>query len=235
MHAEGKAGSISHSQYTAHLGSHKKFTKTLDNLIDKYGNLGKRLVFVSDGATWIKNWIEDAFPKAICILDYYHACEHLHEFSSSIFTDKVKEKIWTDKQKEWLLKGAVKTVISNIKRVGKNNEAANGLINYYSKNKNRMKYQEYVKIGCGIIGSGAIESAHRTLVQKRMKQSGQRWSWKGAQHMLNLRVVRKNNDWNKIIELSKATLKAVASMRQFEMHPPKVTNLYRKKHQNLHI
>src|SRR5215218_9554756 len=81
---------------------------------------------------------------------------------------------------------------------------------YGQINKKRMKYHEYAKIGCGIIGSGAIESAHRTLVQKRMKQSGQRWSWKGAQNMLNLRVVRKNNDWNKIIELSKATLKAVA-------------------------
>ena len=29
-------------------------------------------------------------------------------------------------------------------------------------------------------------------------------------YMLNLRVVRKNNDWNKIIELTKATFKAVA-------------------------
>ena len=215
LHAEGKPGWISHpiaigSQYVAHLGSHKEFTKTLDGLIDKYGSLGNRLVFVSDGATWIKNWIEDAFPKAISILDYYHVCEHLHEFSSSIFTDKVKEKIWTDKQKEWLLKGEVKTVISNIKRIGGNSENANQLISYYSKNKNRMNYQDYVKIGCGIIGSGAIESAHRTLVQKRMKQSGQRWSCKGAQHMLNLRVVRKNNDWNKIIELTKGTLRAAA-------------------------
>ncbi len=57
-----------------------------------------------------------------------------------------------------------------------------------------MNYQEYTKIWCGIIGSGAIESAHRTLVQKRMKRSGQRWSWKGAQHILNLGVVRKNID-----------------------------------------
>jgi Uncharacterised protein family (UPF0236) len=210
LHADGKPGWISHSQYTAHLGGHKEFTKTLDNLIDKYGNLGSRLVFVSDGATWIKNWIEDAFPKAVSILDYYHVCEHLHEFSSGIFADKAKEKIWTDKQKEWLLKGEVKTVISNIKRVGKNSEPANQLINYYSKNKNRMQYQHYVNIGCGIIGSGAIESAHRTLVQKRMKQSGQRWSWKGAQHMLNLRVVRKNSDWNKIIELTRATFKDAA-------------------------
>ena len=57
-----------------------------------------------------------------------------------------------------------------------------------------MNYQEYAKIWCGIIGSGAIESARRTLVQKRMKRSWQRWSWKGAQHILNLRVVRKNID-----------------------------------------
>lgn len=210
LHAEGKPGWISHSQYTAHLGSHKEFTKMMDNLVDRYGSLGNRLVFVSDGAAWIKNWIEDAFPRAISILDYYHACEHLYEFSGSIFCDKAKEKKWTDKQKQWLLEGKVKTVINNIKRIGKNGVAANQLINYYSNNESRMNYQEYKKIGCGIIGSGAIESAHRTLVQKRMKQSGQRWSWKGAQHMLNLRVVRKNNDWNKITELTKATIKAAA-------------------------
>ncbi len=210
LHAQGKQGWISHSQYTAHLGSHREFTKTLDTLIDKYGKLDNRLVFVSDGATWIKNWIEDAFPTAVFILDYYHVCEHLHEFSSSISMDKAKEKIWTDKQKQWLLKGKVKTVISNIKRIEKNSPTANQLISYYNKNKNRMQYQDYVKIGCGIIGSGAIESAHRTVVQKRMKQSGQRWSCKGAQHMLNLRVVRKNNDWNKIIELTKLNVSAAA-------------------------
>lgn len=70
LHKEGKQRWISHSQYTAHLGSHKEFTKTMDNLIDKYGDLGHRLVFLSDGAMWVKNWIEDAFPKAVSILDY---------------------------------------------------------------------------------------------------------------------------------------------------------------------
>ncbi len=103
-----------------------------------------------------------------------------------------------------------KNSLKQYKAGRKNSEAANQLISYYSNNKDRMRYQDFAKTGCGIIGSGAIESAHRTLVQKRMKQSGQRWSWKGAQHMLNLRVVRKNNDWNKIIELSKATSKVAA-------------------------
>ena len=210
IHAQGKPGWISNSQYVAYLGNHKPFTETMDNLIDQHGDLGKRLVFVSDGATWIKNWSGDAFPDAVSILDYYHACEHLHEFSSSIFRDKTKEKQWTDKQKEWLLAGKVTTVISNIKKKGNNNEKAQQLINYYTTNKSRMDYPYYQKIGCGIIGSGAIESAHRTLVQKRMKQSGQRWGYVGAQHMLNLRVIRKNNDWNKIVELTKTKIKIAA-------------------------
>lgn len=210
IHAKGKPGWISNSQYIAYLGSHKIFTETMDNILDEHGNLNNRLVFISDGATWIKKWIEDAFPNAVSILDYYHVCEHLHEFSNSVFKDKVKEKLWTDKQKEWILKGKTGTVIKNIKRIGKGNEKARELINYYTSNKNRMNYPEYQKTGCGIIGSGAIESAHRTLVQKRMKQSGQRWSCKGAQNMLNLRVVRKNNDWNKIIELTKIKIKSAA-------------------------
>jgi len=33
---------------------------------------------------------------------------------------------------------------------------------------------------CVLIDSGVIESAHRTVIQKRMKLSGQRWSTKGA-------------------------------------------------------
>ena len=210
IHAADKPGWISNSQYVAYLGSHKIFTETMDNILDEHGNLENRLVFLSDGATWIKKWIEDAFPNAVCVLDYFHVCEHLHEFSNSIFGDKTKEKVWTEKQKEWLLNGKTATVIKNIKRIGKGSKKAQNLINYYTSNISRMNYPEYQKIGCGIIGSGAIESAHRTVIQKRMKQSGQRWSCKGAQNMLNLRVVRKNNDWNKIIELTKIKIKYAA-------------------------
>ena len=66
-----------------------------------------------------------------------------------------------------------------------------------------MDYQRDKNIGAGIIGSGAIESAHRTVVQKRMKQSGQRWSNKGAQNMLNLRVLSMNQQWDKVVALIK--------------------------------
>jgi len=203
MHSGQKAGWIKTSQYVAHLGNSKDFTDQMDHLIESYGKRGDQLIFVSDGAIWIKHWIEDAFPGAVSILDYYHACEHLHQFSSTQFSDKQQEKIWVSEQKELLLQSEVLKVIENIEKLAANSKEAQQLIAYYQSNQERMDYKRYQQLGCGIIGSGAIESAHRTVVQKRMKQSGQRWSIPGAQHMLNLRVIRKNRQWNKIIQLAK--------------------------------
>ena len=208
IHAGSKQGWISNSQYVAQLGNSKDFTKVMDELIESYGQLDNRLLFISDGATWIKNWIEDAFPDAISILDYYHACEHLHEFSNSFFKDKEVEQKWTTQQKELLLKSQVSEVLKNIKAMAPKNKEADKLIAYYESNKERMYYEKYRQLGCGIIGSGAIESAHRTVIQKRMKLSGQRWSKKGAQNMLNLRVINKNQQWGKIVEISKYGFKA---------------------------
>jgi hypothetical protein len=199
----GKSSWIRHSQYVAHLGNCKKFTAQMDTLIESYGRLDKRLVFISDGGIWIKNWVEDAFPQAISILDYYHVCEHLHQFANTIFYEEKQLKKWTDQQKELLLESKVIKVIANIRKVGGENKEALLLINYYSNNMDRMDYKAYKNIGAGLIGSGAIESAHRTVVQKRMKQSGQRWSNIGAQNMLNLRVLKMNNQWEKVIQLIK--------------------------------
>ena len=114
-------------------------------------------------------------------------------------------------QKELLLNSKVAQVIKNVRRkAGTDNKAANNLIDYYNSNLNRMDYKRYKQIGCGIIGSGAIESTHRTLIQERMKLSGQRWSKKGAQNMLNLRVTNMNGQWNKIVKLVKTNFKAAA-------------------------
>lgn len=209
IHARSKQGWISNSQYVAHLGGSKDFTKIMDDLIESYGTLKEQLIFISDGATWIRNWIEDAFPTAISILDYYHACEHLHQFSNLVFKDKSEEQNWTNEQKRLLLKSKTLEVLKNIKAVAKNKHAeAKKLITYYEANIGRMNYEYYKQIGCGIIGSGAIESAHRTVIQKRMKLSGQRWSKEGAQKMLNLRVLNKNKQWAKIVELSKYGFRA---------------------------
>ncbi|MGB0863911.1 MAG: hypothetical protein ACPGXZ_13400 [Saprospiraceae bacterium] len=60
-----------------------------------------------------------------------------------------------------------------------------------------MNYPKYLNRNL-LIGSGAIESAHRTVIQKRMKLSGQRWSENGAKNMLNIRVVNMSGHWNRV-------------------------------------
>jgi hypothetical protein len=196
--------------FKAYLGNHKNFTSQMEHLIDSYGHTASKLVFITDGAPWLKNWIEDAYPSSHSILDYYHACEYLHAFSREHFADKTTEQQWTERQKELLLEGRVKEVIKNVKQLNSSKREAQKLVEYYQANIDRMDYKEYKKTGCGIIGSGAIESAHRKVIQKRMKQSGQRWSKEGAQNMLNLRVIKCNQQWEKIVALTKTEFRNAA-------------------------
>ena len=67
-------------------------------------------------------------------------------------------------------------------------------------NKNRTNYGLYKEKGL-LYGSGAIESANRDIIQKRMKLSGQRWTLSGAKQMLNLRVCYKSGNNKKLNEL----------------------------------
>ena len=207
----GEVSWIKHSQYLAHLGNSKTFTAKMDDLLSSYDPSGKRLVFISDGASWIRNWIEDAFPSSVSILDYYHAVEYLYDFAGTHFSDKKKGIVWAQKQERLLKNSKVLKVIGNIEALPdlKKHESLS-IIDYYRNNINRMDYKRYSKIGVGIIGSGAIESAHRTVIQKRMKLSGQRWSKQGAQHMLNLRTCSMNEQWSKIIALTKDNFKMAA-------------------------
>lgn len=85
------------------------------------------------------------------------------------------------------------------------------LIDYYKTNQDQMDYPRYKQLGCGMIEPGAIESAHWTVIQKRIKQSGQRRTRKGAPNILNLRVTYMNEQWSKVIRLAKREFTSVAA------------------------
>ncbi len=68
------------------------------------------------------------------------------------------------------------------------------LITYYRNNQSRMAYGDYRTRGL-MIGSGPMEAAHRTVLQARMKRSGQHWKITGAKAMINLRVALKSGRW----------------------------------------
>jgi len=210
-----KPNIIRKSLYVSHFGKHDKFTDKLEPVMDIFEPLGNRLVLINDGATWIENWIQSNYPKATNILDFFHASEYLHDFSKIIYPKKgedTKKKAWIDQQIKRLLNDEVEQVIVEIEQMDikgkKRIEAWQKIITYYRNNQHRMLYKTYRDRGL-LIGSGPIESAHRFVFQKRMKQSGQKWTKQGGQAVANLRVVYLNNQWERVIKLiNKAQKKA---------------------------
>ena len=67
---------------------------------------------------------------------------------------------------------------------------------YLINNIDKVNYPEYKEKGY-FVGSGAIESANKVVVQRRLKQAGMRWSVFGAQALLSLRAKVESNLWEK--------------------------------------
>ena len=68
---------------------------------------------------------------------------------------------------------------------------------YLENNKNKIDYSTYEHNGW-FVGSGAIESSNKTVIQLRLKQSGMRWSVDGANYMIALRCMWESDHWDKI-------------------------------------
>ena len=169
------------SEYVAQRGSYEPFTKLFETLLPPESRCKK--VFVTDGATWITNWLTTAYPDSVQILDFFHVCEKL----AAVPKQWACEEGWFEEQKALLLAGNVDEICASIQALGWFSGKYE-LVNYLEKNAFRMAYNTYRDANL-MIGSGPIESSHRTLLQTRMKRSGQRWCDEGCDAMVKLRVV----------------------------------------------
>ena len=105
---------------------------------------------------------------------------------------------WLADQRKALLASESQQVLAAVEALpGVNEECALNLRNYYTHNQKLMDYAAFRLRGYDI-GSGAIEAAHKTLIQIRMKRSGQRWSPEKAPLMLKLRVAYKSHRWQTV-------------------------------------
>jgi hypothetical protein len=66
--------------------------------------------------------------------------------------------------------------------------ALDAVVGYYRSNEKRMRYRTFRAMGLPV-GSGIVESAHRHVLQVRMKRAGQRWGIQRARRMVRLRAV----------------------------------------------
>ncbi len=149
------------------------------------------VVFLGDGAVWVWKLARLNFPGAICILDYYHACEHLSLLSLALYGEgtalaKRRYRLW----KKWLLKDKVADIITQAKedlpQETGTRKLAKVQIGYFERNRSKMLYQSFRTAGY-FIGSGVVEAGCKVVVGQRLKQSGMLWSRKGAEHLLAIR------------------------------------------------
>jgi hypothetical protein len=73
-------------------------------------------------------------------------------------------------------------------------------------NRHRMQYAHYREQGLPI-GSGVVESACKTLVTQRVKNSGMRWSQEGGQAILTTRSWCQSDRFDRAWALVAATYK----------------------------
>jgi hypothetical protein len=182
------------SVYVSHLGSVHDFFPKLERHLTNY----RRRVIIGDGAKWIWNWAEDNYPGAIHILDVYHAKEKLVIFARHQFGEDAERKCWINKQCQRLMNDEAEEVMNQVRSCrAKSKEASMAkqkLLDYYTEHDDLMQYKTYRDAGL-LIGSGPIEAAHRSVIQQRMKLSGQKWTVKGAQAIANLRCYRCSRAW----------------------------------------
>lgn len=199
---------LTKSTYCAHLGSAEEFLPQFEASLGNYKTTPDRLVFVTDGGVWIQQYLEQTYPQSTHILDYYHAVEHLAEFSRIHFKTAKESSQWFDNQRACLLSEGVDGVLATLASLTQLSasaaESRRQVVGYYKRNRHRMDYGRFRERGLQI-GSGPLEAAHRTVVQCRMKRSGQRWTDDGAQAMLNLRVASKSGRWHLVTKKLKAT------------------------------
>lgn len=183
------------SEYVALRGNYEEFTTKFEQLFAP--DAACRKVFVSDGAAWIGKWLKQSYPDATHILDYYHLKQKL----ATAALAAADARQWLQQQEDHLFQGRQQHVERAVEALTQlDHKSKDQLLEYLKSNRYRTRYDLYRQQGL-MISSGPVEAAHRSVLQVRMKRSGQRWSERGCDRMVLLRAAYKSEKFHLITDL----------------------------------
>jgi len=152
-------------------------------------------IALSDGGNGLEDFIRTFFPKAECILDFWHAKEHLVELAKAFHpNDEPARQSWTDDAchrlkheggritRAWMETLDLSSASAEVREVHRHE------VQYFRNHEHRMDYPRYVR-NAWQIGSGPVESACKTVVGNRLKGGGMRWGKAGADAVCHLRAL----------------------------------------------
>ena len=157
---------------------------------------------VQDGAEWQQRFVDHHRPDAVRILDFPHALEHLGTAGRAVFgagTAAFSE--WLGVQAHTLKHGDPDDVLSALRTLdlaaAVDPDAARHqteALAYFEKRRTQITYADFRDQGYPI-GSGAVESANKLVVEARLKGSGMRWARASVSPMVCLRDLLCSHRW----------------------------------------
>ena len=179
-----------------------------------------KVLFVADGVHWIWNRVP-GLVKALGLnpehvyelLDFYHAVEHLGKVAGLRKKWSAKErKAWVARQRRLLLKGESAAVVQVVQAIcrGRNSKPIKTERNYFVRNEQRLAFPTVKALNLPI-GSGAIESTIRRVVNLRLKGPCIFWYKENAEKMLMLRSYYKSGRWNYLKQMANSHIPLIAA------------------------
>jgi hypothetical protein len=176
------------------------------------------VLFVADGAHWLWNRVPRLIaalglePQRVHLLiDFYHATEHLGKLAALRKNwSAPQRRAWIRTQRRRLWAGHVAQVVEAIQVFcrGRNSKAMRTERDYFVRNRQRMAYQTVRALKLPI-GSGAIESAIRRVVNLRLKGACIFWGKANAEKILMLRAFYKAGRWSLLKQMANSPLSLV--------------------------
>lgn len=156
---------------------------------------------VGDGALWIADQYEQQFGmNHRFYLDFFHVCEYLADASKSMTSEdlgKLNTLQWLNSRKEMLKEGKSQEIIAELKEKANHEDYQCAIARAYQYLNSRIEYLNYPEaLEAGLpIGSGEVESGHRSVIQARLKKAGAWWRLDNGENMAHLKVLQENDHW----------------------------------------
>ena len=161
------------------------------------------IIFIGDGAPWIWNIIDEITremqidqEKVDKVFDFYHATEHLWKIIEVLpkLSTKQRKRLFKNCRHQ-LKEGKIDSLIEFLGRKANKNDEAFKELRYFHGNEDKCRYDVFIAKNIPI-GSGAVESAMRRIVNLRLKGAGMFWLKENAEAFLHLRCQLKTGKWN---------------------------------------
>jgi hypothetical protein len=153
-----------------------------------------QLIAISDAGNGLEEALRRNFDEdLLCILDWYHASEHLHDYAKKLHpADAQAQAAWAKAAKDVLYEKGGSALLGHLRQQpepkdAETTEELRKLIGYFENNEQRTDYPSYRSHGWDI-GSGPTEAACK-MVGARLKGSGMRWLEVGAAQVAPLRAL----------------------------------------------